>query len=149
MVGVDKTTGLHLLRKSELNSIYLSILNHLLCCDLLLYAKLGHFGKSQSTLVFLRSVPTVLECGLSSGKCWMWQIEAVLRYHDVICRVLARYSFAAAVMGLTSIMSLRLSDGASSFFPPLTFSIFSSSILKNSCWLSEEWMLLWGTTGAD
>lgn len=24
----------------------------------------------------------------------------------------------------------------------LTFSIFSSSILKNSCWLSEEWMLL-------
>lgn len=25
-----------------------------------------------------------------------------------------------------------------------TFSIFSSSILKNSCWLSEEWMLLWG-----
>lgn len=47
-----------------------------------------------------------------------------MRYHDVIRRVLARYSFAAAVMGLTSIMSLRLSDGASSFPPPHLLDLF-------------------------
>ena len=30
-----------------------------------------------------------------------------------------------------------------------TFSIFSSNIRKNSCWLSEEWMLLQGIGTAN